>query len=113
MWPLDVNMDIHLLRVFSDMGMPCQSAIDRGWQKLANGQLIKAAAEAGFTCILTHDRLFAESASQTLILFPHLSIIIIRLPQRPWRDYISQFQTAWSKQPISPLPGAVVQWPAD
>jgi len=113
MWLLDANMDVHLLSLFSELGIPCESAINRGWQKLPNGQLILAAQSAGFTCILTHDRLFAESASRTLPLAPNFSIVIVRLPQTPWRDHIRQFQAAWHRQPIVPIPGQVVVWPAD
>jgi predicted nuclease of predicted toxin-antitoxin system len=113
MWLLDANMDVHLLGVFSELGIPCESAIDKGWRELTNGQLVSAAAEAGFTCILTHDRLFAESARQTLPMLPDLSIIVVRLTQRPWREYVRQFRLAWEKQPIAPTPGSVIHWPAD
>jgi len=113
MWLLDANMDVHLLGVFSEFGIPCESAIDKGWRELTNGQLVSAAADAGFTCILTHDRLFAESARQTLSIAPDLSIIVVRLAQRPWREYVRQFRLAWEKQPMAPRPGLVIHWPAD
>ncbi len=113
MWLLDANMDVHLLGVLREWGIRCESAIHRGWQELTNGQLVLAAVEAGFTCILTHDKLFAESSSQTLPLAPGLAIVVVRLSQKPWRDYILQFRTAWELQPIAPTPGAVIHWPAD
>ena len=113
MWLLDANMDVHLLALFSEWRIPCESAIHKGWQGLSNGDLILAAVEAGFTCIVTNDKLFAESASRSLPLAPHLSIIVVRLPQSPWRDYIAHFRTVWDKTPMVPTPGAVTQWPAD
>jgi hypothetical protein len=113
MWLLDANMDVHLPGVFSELGIPCESAIDKGWRELTNGQLVSAAADAGFTCILTQDRLFAESARQILPISPDLSIIVVRLAQRPWREYIRQFRLAWEKQPMTPRPGSVIHWPAD
>jgi len=110
---LDANMDVHLQGVFSEPGIPCESAIDKGWRELTNGQLVSAAADTGFTCILTQDRLFAESARQTLPIAPDLTIIVVRLAQRPWREYIRQFRLAWEKQPMAPRPGSVIHWPAD
>ena len=99
MWLLDANMDVHLVRVLSERGVACESAIPRGWRELSNGQLVMKAEEAGFDCILTHDKLFAESARRTLPLAPHFSIVVVRLPQSPWRDYIRQFRTAWDLRP--------------
>ncbi len=112
MWLLDANMDVHLLSVLSDFGIQCQSAVRKGWHELANGELVMAAAQAGFTCILTRDRLFAESAGQSLAMVSPLSIVVVRLPQKPWRDYILQFRTSWNLEPIAPSPGKVVYWPA-
>ena len=113
MWLLDANVDAHLVGVLDGFGIGCEAAVRRGWGSLSNGELVSASAEAGFTCVLTHDRLFAESASQTLALFPRFSIVVIYLPQRPWREYLEEFRAAWEKQPIVPVPGAVVHWPAE
>jgi predicted nuclease of predicted toxin-antitoxin system len=112
MWLLDANMDVHLLNVLSELRIPCESAIRRGWQELSNGDLILAAVEAGFTCILTKDRLFAESSNRTMGA-PCLAIIVVNLPQGPWRDYVRQFRTAWDEHPIAPVPGEVICWPSD
>jgi hypothetical protein len=51
MWLLDANMDVHG---------------QRGWKSLSNGELLRAAVDAGFKCLLTRDQLFGESASQAL-----------------------------------------------
>ena len=110
---LDANMDVHVLDVFSELGIPCESAIHRGWRELANGDLVSAATEAGFTCLLTHDRLFAESASAPLEAAPNFSVVVVRLVQRPWREYIRQFREAWASEPIVPAAGSVIHWPSN
>jgi len=111
MWLLDANMDVHLLSLLHEFGIRCEAATRRGWGSLSNGELIAAAVEAGFTCVLTHDRTFAGSSSVMLKQNPGFSIVVIRLYQRPWRDYIEQFRVAWDKQPIVPVPGTVTHWP--
>jgi hypothetical protein len=111
MWLLDANVDIHLVSFLGNYGIPCDAATRRGWGGLTNGSLVAAAIGAGFTCLLTHDRLFAESASRVLADSPTFSVVIIHLLQKPWRAYIEQFRTAWERQPIVPQPGAVILWP--
>ncbi len=64
MWLLDANMDVHLVSVLTSLGIGCDTAGNRGWKTLSNGDLVKVAADAGFRCLLTRDRLFGESASR-------------------------------------------------
>jgi hypothetical protein len=59
-------MDVHLLNLLSEFGITCEAATRRGWGGLSNGELVAAATEAGFTCILAQDRRFAESAAKAL-----------------------------------------------
>jgi hypothetical protein len=66
MWLLDANMDVHLLDVLRGLGVAAETAKRRGWQALKNGDLVTVAVQSGFTCILTQDRLFAESAASSL-----------------------------------------------
>ncbi len=112
MWLLDANMDVHVLDVLKELGIPCESAIHKSWGKLANGELVSAAVKAGFVCILTHDRAFARSAGASLKEVPNFSIVEIHLPQKPWREYIVQFRESWKREPIVPIPGTVVHWPS-
>jgi predicted nuclease of predicted toxin-antitoxin system len=112
MWLLDANMDVHVLDVLKDLGIACESAIHKGWGKLANGELVSAAAKAGFGCILTHDRAFGRSAGASLKAASNFSIVVIHLPQKPWREYVVQFRESWTREPIIPTPGSVVQWPS-
>jgi hypothetical protein len=112
MWLLDANMDVHVLGLLAELGISCESAIHRGWRNLANGDLVSAASQVGFTCLLTHDRLFGESAGASLKAAPNFSIVVVRLSQRPWREYIQQFREAWSRERIVPTAGSVVIWPS-
>ena len=111
MWLLDANLDVHLINLLAEFGITCETATRRGWGGLSNGELVAAATRAGFTCILTQDRLFAESATQALQEASGISLVVVRLPQRPWREYLQQFRDAWGKSPMEPIPGAVVYWP--
>jgi predicted nuclease of predicted toxin-antitoxin system len=112
MWLLDANMDVHVLDVLKELGIPCESAIHRGWTDLTNGELVSAALKAGFVCILTQDRSFGRSAGSSLKAASNFSIVVIHLPQKPWREYIVLFRELWSREPIMPTPGSVVHWPS-
>ena len=70
MWLLDANIDVHLASLLKSFQIECDTAANRGWKALSNGHLVKAAVDAGFDCLLTRDRLFGESASRALRLFP-------------------------------------------
>jgi hypothetical protein len=91
MWLLDANMDVHLVSFLTSLGISCDTAGNRGWRALSNGDLVKAAVDAGFLCMLTRDRLFGESASRALKLFPQFAVVVVNIPQRPWPDYRNQF----------------------
>ena len=61
MWLLDANMDVHLAQTLNELGVSCETAANRGWKALSNGELVSAALGAGLTCLLTRDQLFGES----------------------------------------------------
>lgn len=113
MWLLDANMDVHLISLLQEFGVKCESANRRGWQQLTNGDLVKAAVEAGFHCLLTHDKLFGEAASRALKSSMNFSVVVIRLAQKPWKQYKEDFQSAWTKNPLQPVPGQILFWPAN
>jgi len=81
MWLLDANMDVHLAFVLAGFGIICDTAGNRGWKALSNGNLVKAAMECGFQCLLTRDRLFGESASRALKSFPQFAVVVVNIPQ--------------------------------
>jgi hypothetical protein len=112
MWLLDANMDVHLVGVLAEFGIRCDTARKRGWNALSNGDLVAAAAAAGFHCLLTRDQLFGESASRALRAFPLFAVVVVDLPQQPWRQYQERFSAAWNAGRIHPVPGRLVHWPA-
>ena len=112
MWLLDANMDIHLTAVLSDLGIPSETASQRGWKALSNGQLVAVAKANGVLCLLTRDRLFAESASRALKSHSDFAVVLVTLPQRRWSEYGKQFIDAWAASPIEPEPGRCTEWPA-
>src|SRR5450432_927607 len=46
MWLLDANMDVHLVDLLSHFGVNSDTAANRGWKALSNGQLVAAAVTA-------------------------------------------------------------------
>ena len=111
MWLLDANLDVHLLALLEEFGKHAEAATRRGWQTLSNGDLVAAAVAAGFTCLLTHDRLFGESAARALRQFPEFAVVLVRLPQQPWRQYCDGFRAKWVEHPIRTAAGRLVEWP--
>ncbi len=111
MWLLDANMDVHLVQTLNELGVACDTASSRGWKAHANGELVSAAVAAGFTCLLTRDRLFGESAARALKAFPKFGIVVVNLPQRRWPEHQKQFMQAWGASSIEPVPGNLVLWP--
>jgi len=111
MWLLDANMDVNLAPVLSAFGITCDTAANRGWKALSNGELVAAAVQAGFSCLLTRDRSFAVSAGKALRELPRFAVVFVNLPQRPWPKYRDDFVRAWSATPIIAQPGRIIEWP--
>ena len=111
MWPLDANMDVHLVSVLIGFQIVCETAGKRGWKALSNGDLVSAAVDAGFRCLLTRDQLFGESDSHALKSFPQFAVVVVNVPQRPWLQYREQFIALWREHPIEPVAGQLIQWP--
>ena|SRR5688572_4589748 len=110
MWLLDANMDVHLLRVLSKFGIACDTVANRSWNALSNGDLVTAAAKAGFNCLLTRDQLFGESASRALKSFPDFAVVV-HIPQKRWQQYREEFVVSWEQRPIVPVAGQLIHWP--
>src|SRR5438128_4476887 len=98
MWLLDANMDVHLVDVLRQYGITADTAANRQWKALSNGDLVAAAVSAGFFCLMTRDRLFGESAAKALKRFPQFSVILVSLPQQPWEEYRKTFEATWNRQ---------------
>jgi predicted nuclease of predicted toxin-antitoxin system len=112
MWLLDVNMPKKLVAVLGEFGVEAATAESRGWRGFTNGELVEAAAGAGFTCILTRDRLFSESAAGMFSRFPRFCVVLVTLPQLRGAQFLEQFRFSWQRNPIRPEPGMLIRWPA-
>ena len=111
MWLLDANMDVHLVSVLARFDIPSETAANRGWKALSNGDLVRAAVQAGFRCLLTRDQLFAETAARTLKQFPGFAVVVVNVPQQPWPKYREAFLAFWNADPIKPTAGQLLRWP--
>lgn len=111
MWLLDVNMPHKLILLLGELGIETETARSRGWDTLNNGRLVEAAAGAGFSCLLTRDKLFGESSARTLDQFPQFAIVVVTLPQLREERFLSAFREAWNATPILLVPGRVIDWP--
>ncbi len=111
MWLLDVNMPRPLIAALAELGIQAKTAIDQGWKNLTNGRLVEAAVSQGFSCLLTRDKLFGDSASRALRNFPQFSVVLITLPQMKAPGFMENFKAAWRLSPIKPVPGEMIHWP--
>jgi hypothetical protein len=111
MWLLDVNMPRQLKGLLAELGISAETANDRGWGTLVNGKLLDAAANSGFDCLLTRDRLFGQTATGSLKRYPFFSIVHVMLPQVRATQFLSSFRSAWEKEPITPISGETCSWP--
>ncbi|MEW6058416.1 MAG: DUF5615 family PIN-like protein [Bdellovibrionota bacterium] len=111
MWLLDANIPIALYEVLAEFSIKAETAEFRGWKFLQNGQLVDAAYQAGFRCIVTQDEDFRKLAAKYLSKYPDLAIVWLRLPQNHWKHYRNKFVESWKKRPIHPQPGSVIEWP--
>jgi len=111
MWLLDVNMPNNLTLLLREFGVDAETARSRAWDTLNNGRLVETAASAGFSCLLTRDRLFGQSASRALRKFPRFSVVVVSLPQLRAQQFVEAFRSAWDKAPVVPVPGHMIVWP--
>ena len=112
MWLLDKNVPIQLCEALSELGIQAVTAEAKNWGALTNGDLIAAAVAGGISCILTRDRLFAQSASKAFKVHSALAIVLLGLPQLRAQAFLDAFSRAWSEQAIDPRPGEAIYWPA-
>jgi predicted nuclease of predicted toxin-antitoxin system len=111
MWLLDNNVLKVLAAILRQLSIQCATAGSQGWSELTNGELVEAASNASFKCILTLDKKFQESASRSLKKFPEMSIVLIVLPQAPATIYSENFRQSWQLKSILPVPGKLMVWP--
>jgi hypothetical protein len=111
MWLLDHNLPRQVYEALKSLTIQCETTDKRGWDGLENGDLVSAASEAGFTCILTRDVLFSLSAAKALKKYPQMAVILIRLPQAKGSIYASNFVKHWGESKINPVSGKLLEWP--
>lgn len=111
MWVLDINIPAQVGPVLKSLNIPFKFAANQGWGTLTNGELVEASHAAGFSCILTKDARFDESAREVLKKFTTIAIVRLSLPQAPGRNYANSFRLAWQKSPIVPAAGKLLIWP--
>jgi predicted nuclease of predicted toxin-antitoxin system len=112
-WLLDANVDIRISEVLAGLGISSRTTESQGWKPLSNGNLVSVAVAKGFTCLVTRDQLFTESAARSLRLFPQFAIVVLQLGQCKRSQYLAQFRQAWVIEPIVPIPGKSIGWPTD
>jgi hypothetical protein len=110
MWLLDANMDVHLVHTLNELGVSYDTAANRGWKALSNGELVSVVVAEGLTCLLTRDQVFGESAARALKTFPSFAVVVVDLPQQRWQAHQEQFVTAWGERSIEPVAGTLVHW---
>jgi hypothetical protein len=111
MWLLDVKMPRQLKGLLAELGISAETATARGWGTFVNGDLLKAAATSGFSCLLTRDRLFGESVASSLARYTAFSLVLVTLPQARAAHFLASFRAAWEKNPITPIAGQIQSWP--
>src|SRR5579871_425089 len=113
MWLLDANMPVVIADVlWTELGIEADTTESRGWKALKNGDLVEAAVLAGFTVVLTRDRSFSEAAVRALRRFPQFAVVLVQIAQQRGPQFADEFRRAWAEQPIVPLPGQRIVWPA-
>jgi hypothetical protein len=110
-WLLDVNVPTQLVLTLKGFGVEATTAASLGWKQLTNGHLVEAAGNVGFSAILTRDKRFRQSASETLMRFPAMALVVLVLPQAPAFDFLRDFENSWAAKPIEPMAGQVITWP--
>jgi hypothetical protein len=109
-WLLDVNVPVDLVTTLGGYGIDADNAAARGWKELTNGRLLEAAANAGFTVIVTRDRRFGQATAKSLKQTPTIALVVVTLRQARIREFLLEFEAAWLNQPISPVAGRVIVW---
>lgn len=111
MWLLDNNVPRQIIPVLQSFSVSFDTAKQRKWGELRNGELLAAASASGFTAILTRDILFREEATKAFKNHPHMAIVLLVIPQMLGKQYAEVFAQAWAKKAIIPVPGQLLIWP--
>jgi predicted nuclease of predicted toxin-antitoxin system len=111
MWLLDVNVPSKVAAFLSRRGIVCVRTDRQGWSHLKNSELVEAAVQQGFQCLLTRDKMFGESAARSLRRHPKFAVVLLSLRQAKELEYLAEFEKRWAKSVIQPQPGNMTIWP--
>ena len=111
MWLLDHNIPHELAISLRPKGIGCDTAQHRNWEKLRNGELVSSAWRSNFTCIVTKDALFVQSAQKAMGAFLEMAIVLLTIPQYRGKEYLKKFIEHWKTVPIPPQMGTMIHWP--
>jgi len=111
MWLLDVNVPSKVAAFLSKRGIVCARTDRQGWTHLKNSELVEAAVEQGFECLLTRDKMFGESAARSLRRHTRFAVVLLSLRQARELEYLAEFEKQWDKSVIQPVPGKKIIWP--
>ena len=111
MWLLDVNVPAKVVAFLSGRGIASAPTDRQGWADLKNSELVEAAVQRGFNCLLTRDKLFGKSAARSLKRHPGFAVVLLSLRQAKALEYLAAFEKHWEKNPIEPSPGKMIVWP--
>ena len=111
MWLLDHNIPHGLAVFLKSQGINCDTAQNRNWEKLRNGELVSSAWHAKFTCVVTKDTLFVQSAEKVIKTLPEMAIVLLTIPQCRGEEYLKRFTEHWKNVPIFPEKGKMLHWP--
>ena len=111
MWLLDVNVPQRTTVILAEFGIEARHSVSYGWNELKNGDLVDAAVKAGFLCVVTRDRRFAESANRALRRFPAFTVVLLNLPQLKWEAFEIAFRESFKANAIELDPGSLIIWP--
>jgi hypothetical protein len=105
-------MPLQLVALLRVLGIEADSAVAHGWNMLSNGHLVEAAVGANFAVLLTRDRMFGTSAGSVLKKYPEFCVVRVALAQTRAPQFLSAFLSVWQREPIRPVPGMTIDWPA-
>lgn len=70
MWLLDVNVPQRTTSILAEFGIEARHSVSYGWNELKNGDLVGAAVNSGFVCVVTRDRASSNPPAALSVNFP-------------------------------------------
>lgn len=106
-----MNVPAKVGAFLSRRGIVCARTDRQGWTHLKNSELVEAAVQQGFQCLLTRDKMFGESATRSLKGHTGFAVVLLSLRQAREPEYLAEFEKQSDKSVIQPIPGKMIIWP--